>query len=113
VGAWLAEKWNLPDIISDAVMHHHDPWNAKTDQSFVALATVADLLCHNSQIGDSGRPARPQYDERLWNIFAGAAMPLDEPDLERLQTDFLVEYDRSEAFVSVIQEGESGSRDEL
>ncbi|MDR2578363.1 MAG: HDOD domain-containing protein [Chitinispirillales bacterium] len=107
VGAWLAEKWNLPAIISDTVMHHHEPWNAKTDPSFVALITVADILCHLTQIGSSGRNGCPKYDERLWHIFDGASIPLDETDLERLQMEFLAEYGKSEAYTSVVREDDA------
>ncbi|MCL2219385.1 MAG: HDOD domain-containing protein [Chitinispirillia bacterium] len=103
IGAWLAEKWNLPDIICDTVKHHHDPWNASSDPAFVAHITVADTLCHLTQTGDSARNAPPKYDERLWNIFADALVPIDEIDLESLQSDFLVEYGKSEAYSSVIK----------
>jgi len=108
IGAWLAEKWNLPPIISDTVLHHHDPWNAKTEPAFVAHVTVADVLCHLTQIGSSARTDCPQYDERLWNIFDNAAMPLDETDLDRLQADFLAEYGKSEAYASQFQDNDSG-----
>jgi len=108
VGAWLAEKWNLPAIISDTVKHHHDPWNAEVDPTFVAHVTVADALCHQTQTGDSGRTAPPQYDARLWDIFAGAAVPIDETDMERLQSDFMVEYGKSEAYTSVVRTDDHG-----
>ncbi|MDR3011808.1 MAG: HDOD domain-containing protein [Chitinispirillales bacterium] len=107
IGAWLAEKWNLPSIISDAIKHHHDPWNSKANPSFVALVTVADMLCHQTRIGSSGRAACPQYDERLWDIFVAAAIPLDESDLGRLRLEFMAEYEKSEAYVSVVQDGEA------
>ncbi|MFP4013669.1 MAG: HDOD domain-containing protein [Chitinispirillaceae bacterium] len=104
IGSWLAEKWNLPAIIADTIENHHQPWNAKTDASFVATVTVADLLCHLSETGNSGRLAAPVYDERLWDIFSKAGMPIDEPDLEQLQAEFLVEFDKSEAYISLMQD---------
>jgi putative nucleotidyltransferase with HDIG domain len=104
IGAWLAEKWNLPAIICDTVKHHHQPWNAAADPSFVALITVADLLCHRTGMGNSGRGGSPQYDDRLWDIFSKAAMPLDESDLPQFQSDLLAEFDKTENFVSFIQD---------
>jgi HD-like signal output (HDOD) protein len=98
VGSWLAENWNLPPIICDAVKYHHAPWDAKVEPAFVATITVADALCHLTKIGDSGRKACPKYDERLWHIFDGAGIPIDESDLKRLQADFLTEYGESEAY---------------
>jgi len=103
VGAWLAEKWNLPSIICDTVKHHHDPWNAESDPAFVAHITVADILCHLTQTGDSARNAPPNYDDRLWDIFAAAGVPIDQTDTERLQSDFLAEYAKSEAYTSVVK----------
>jgi len=104
VGAWLAEKWNLPAIICETLKYHHEPWNAAIDPSFVAFVTVADLLCHRTGMGNSGRSSPPQYDERLWDIFSKAAMPLDESDLVQLQSDLLAEFDKTENFVSFIQD---------
>jgi putative nucleotidyltransferase with HDIG domain len=98
VGAWLAENWNLPPIICDAVKYHHAPWEAKVEPSFVATVTVADILCHLAKTGDSGRKGCPIYDERLWQIFDSANIPIDESDLRRLQADFLAEYGASEAY---------------
>jgi putative nucleotidyltransferase with HDIG domain len=106
IGAWLAEKWNLPAIISDTIMHHHDPWDSRTEPAFVALVAVADILCHRAQIGSSGRSDCPLYDDRLWNILDAAGVPVDETDMERLQAEFLAEYGRSEAYVSVVQDGD-------
>ncbi len=105
IGAWLAEKWNLPSIIADTILNHHEPWNATTDQAFVATVTVADLLCHMTSTGNSGRIDSPKYDERLWDIFSKAGMPLDESDLDKLQSDFLAEFDKSEAYISLMQDG--------
>jgi len=104
IGAWLAEKWNLPAMICDTVKHHHQPWNAVIDPSFVAIITLADLLCHRIDKGNSGRSGLPVYDERLWDIFSKAAMPFDESDLTQLQSDLLAEFDKSENVVSFIQD---------
>jgi putative nucleotidyltransferase with HDIG domain len=109
IGAWVAEKWNLPGIISDTIRYHHEPWNAEVDKAFVAHVTVADTLCHLTKIGNSaGRTAAPRYDDRLWNVFDSASVPIDETDLDRLQEDFLAEYGRSEAYVSVVRDDDDG-----
>ncbi|KMQ50600.1 metal dependent phosphohydrolase [Chitinispirillum alkaliphilum] len=107
IGAWLAEKWNLPSMISETILHHHQPWESKKEQDFVAIITLADLLCHLTETGNSGRAVVPVYDERLWEIFVNSGFPIDESDLERLQTDFFIEYERSETFLSMINEGSS------
>jgi HD-like signal output (HDOD) protein len=57
VGGWLAEKWDLPDILTVAVEYHH-----KADsfppayQSEVMLTVLSDTMSKESEFGDSGSP---------------------------------------------------------
>ena len=104
IGGWLAEKWNLPRIIVDSINHHHDPWEAKVDAVLVAIVSVANYLCHISNIGNSGRKAPIKPDERTWDIFRKASLPFDEPDLMELQTEFLLEFDKTESMMSFMHE---------
>ena len=103
IGAWLTEKWNLPSIISETILHHHEPWAAGDNEVFVATVTLGDFLCHATSTGDSGRISPLQYDERFWDIFQKAGVAIDEPDIIRLRSDFLIEYDKSESFLSLIR----------
>jgi putative nucleotidyltransferase with HDIG domain len=105
IGSWLAEKWNLPKIISESILHHHDAWNTKAEPLFVACITLADYICHLSKTGESGRIAAPPLDEKFWQVFASAGIQLDETFLLQLQTEFLLEFDKSEAFVTMAQGG--------
>lgn len=106
VGAWLAEKWNLPYMICDAVRNHHRPWEAQVDSAFVSLVTLADILCHRAKISGAGRVSPPTYDDKFWDTLHNAQIPIDEPDLARLDAEFIEEYGKSEAYVSVVQGGE-------
>lgn len=104
VGAWLAEKWNLPEIISKTILYHHQPWDAKKDKVFVGIVNLANYLCHISGIGNSGRTVINSPEIKTWEIFQNEKIPVDEPDLTNLQMDFLLEFDKSDTFVSLIQE---------
>lgn len=104
IGGWLAEKWNLPRIIVDSIQHHHDPWNAKVDAALVAIVTIANYLCHLNTIGKSGRIVPVKPDERTWDIFRKASLPFDEPDLTELQTECLLEFDKTESLMSFMHE---------
>ena len=77
VGSWLAEKWNLPKIIVESITFHHEPWEAKAEPLLVAIVNVADYLCHLCNIGISGRLSPLKPDERTWEIFRKAMVPLD------------------------------------
>jgi len=105
IGGWLAVKWNLPGIIAESIALHHTPWLASADPVFVAVVDIADYLCHFSGIGSSGRAAMLPLDNRVWEIMARAVRPLAPDSLDELQSQFLLEFDRSETFMSFIHEG--------
>lgn len=44
IGAWLADKWNLPVAIRDTILHHHEPSLAEADVRQAALIHVADYI---------------------------------------------------------------------
>jgi putative nucleotidyltransferase with HDIG domain len=44
VGAWLAERWNLPDHLIEALALHHNPSRATRNPDLVALIHCADVL---------------------------------------------------------------------
>jgi HD-like signal output (HDOD) protein len=102
IGGWLAEKWRLPIIIAETLKLHHAPWEAVKDPVLVALVCIADHLCHRTGVGGSGRKNPLPIDTRTWRIFEENGVPLDETDLEKLQTEFLLEFDKTETFMSLI-----------
>jgi HD-like signal output (HDOD) protein len=106
IGCWLAEKWNLPKIITDTILHHHDPWNSKKEQLLVATVHLANYLSHICGMGHSGRTAPPELDIRLWELFQKSNVPIDVPDIATLQSEFLLEFDKSESFLNFISDGE-------
>jgi putative nucleotidyltransferase with HDIG domain len=103
-GAWLAEKWNLPRIIVDGIAFHHAPWDGQEDQVLDAIVSVANYLCHLNQIGISGRLHPKKPDELTWNIFNKAACALGETDLADLQTEFLMEFDKTDLMITSMKE---------
>jgi putative nucleotidyltransferase with HDIG domain len=104
VGSWLAEKWNLPKLIVESIAFHHAPWEAKAEPELVAIVNIANYLCHCCKIGYSGRQNSLPPDERTWDIFHKAMVPLDETDIDSLTTEFLIEFDRTESIMSFIHD---------
>ena len=94
IGSWLAEKWNLPRIISRTILYHHEPWDAQTDTLFIAFVHLANYLCHCSGYGHSGRLEVDQLDSRIWEVFNKENVSIDEEDIQNLQTEFLLEFDK-------------------
>jgi putative nucleotidyltransferase with HDIG domain len=44
VGGWLAERWNLPDHLVEAIRFHHVPARADKNKDLVALIHCADMI---------------------------------------------------------------------
>ncbi|MHB1167330.1 MAG: HDOD domain-containing protein, partial [Carboxydocellales bacterium] len=51
VGSRLAEKWNLPTELVDAIANHHSPMNSKSNKKITALVHIADAICLMLGIG--------------------------------------------------------------
>jgi putative nucleotidyltransferase with HDIG domain len=111
VGSWLAEKWNLPKVICETILHHHNAWEATMESEFIACVQLADFLCHMSKTGQSGRLAAPILDARFWGIFQNAGIAIDETFLPSLQTEFLLEFDKSETFLAMVGKGLAGENE--
>ena len=46
VGGWLAERWNLPDHLTESISLHHKPTEAQGNPDLVALIHCADVLAN-------------------------------------------------------------------
>jgi putative nucleotidyltransferase with HDIG domain len=103
IGGWLAEKWNLPKLISESIEFHHEPWEARKSPEFIALISLANYICHLCGLGNSCRKSAPEPDFRLWDIFQLNSIPIDITDVQSLQDEFMLEFDKSESFLTFIQ----------
>ncbi|MBN1766366.1 MAG: HDOD domain-containing protein [Sedimentisphaerales bacterium] len=65
-GAWLAEKWKLGPEIQAVIRWHHEPLSCPDEplQPLIKLVHMADYICHNQQMGESGNPS-PSYDQHV------------------------------------------------
>ncbi|HVT13323.1 MAG TPA: HDOD domain-containing protein [Fimbriimonadaceae bacterium] len=88
VGARLAEKWNLPSVIVDAIGHHHHPSELDPDSQMVDIIHLADYVASTSELttyGGDGLRFSLDHDalERLC---------IDEGELEGLSGEFIAQY---------------------
>jgi len=61
VGSWLAQRWNLPKPLSEAIKLHHIPLTAKTKPELCAIVHFADILTRAARIGSGGDPLIPPF----------------------------------------------------
>ncbi len=71
IGAWLAERWNLPEQLIEAIKFHHKPGLAERNPQLTALIHFVDHLCHKLGIGALSYETVEGYDPdalRILNI---------------------------------------------
>lgn len=82
-GYWLAEEWNLPLNLSQAVIHHHDPSKAEDSYILVCIIHVADILARALEIGNAGDRQLPAMNRRAWS-----SLNMNSKKLENILIDF-------------------------
>ena len=69
VGGWLAEKWNLPLHLVNAIVYHHRPFELSADEpnELVMLTHMGNALIRHCRVGNSG-------DQQLASLHEQVAM---------------------------------------
>ncbi len=52
IGARLAERWSLPEILVDAIRHHHDPARAEVDPRLASVAHLGEMFTSGLEMGE-------------------------------------------------------------
>ncbi|MFQ5469052.1 MAG: HDOD domain-containing protein [Gammaproteobacteria bacterium] len=64
VGAMIAEKWKLPDAITDCIRFHHTPVKTTTSP-LVDLIHISDIVCRALEIGNGGDSLIPVIEPQV------------------------------------------------
>ncbi len=51
VGAYLTEKWNLPDSLCSAIKYHHNPQNCENSKVLTSIVSLADFATQKLEAG--------------------------------------------------------------
>lgn len=51
IGAYVTNKWQLPDVVCGVIMHHHSPRNATVSTVITHIVNVADHLANMNGYG--------------------------------------------------------------
>jgi len=94
IGAFLAQRWNLPREIVDTIAFHHRPQGAEDALLYPVVVDIANFLAHAAfdqrQETISCLPPESESMDRLG---------LDVTDFEGLKGRLLEEYAKSETFL--------------
>lgn len=92
VGEQVAEAWNLPESIANAIRFHHDPSASNTHPQLCAVICLADRSCLRMGIGPISKPELDPMD-----LGSAAILGIDAAELAQSQENFLekIEMDRA------------------
>lgn len=105
VGGWLADRWNLPAPIANAIRLHHQPLEPVRQREIVLLVHFADFLVRMAGIGDSGNKLPPELLDNVREEMTKLGISSDAESLERMRMDLILELDKADAFFSILKEG--------
>ena len=95
-GAYLLKKWNLPEVLIDAVMNHHSPMDSTTDPEMASAVHLADIVTHMLQIGASGEQVVPKYEQ-----FAARQLNISIADFETLVPEIDAQVKKSNELLAL------------
>lgn len=68
IGQFLIEKWNLPPVLGDVILHHHEPSNSENKQ-LTSIVHLADYMTQKLGIGAFNWDEKLTYDPLVMETF--------------------------------------------
>jgi HD-like signal output (HDOD) protein len=75
IGGALAERWNLPQMLQQAIKYHHAPQPAQECFSTTAIVHCADILVRALDFGYGGDNQLPNMSEAVWKSLNMDSIP--------------------------------------
>lgn len=94
IGRWLAEKWNLPRSLTEAIAFHHRPGEAKEALELAAIAHIADIISREKESSFSGDNSIPPLSAQAWDLLRLKKIDIEpimfsiDEEMERAKTLF-------------------------
>ena len=98
VGAWLAERWNLPVLLVEAIKYHVNPEACPRNPELPLLVYLADYLSNQCQLGRSGSRGVDRLPEEIIEL-ARKTLSLTPEALEAHRAALYAEYDKASSFM--------------
>lgn len=85
MGSFVADKWNLPQVINDSILYHHDPKEMKNIDPIVVIIYMANIF--SNVYLEKLDVVYEMFDSELMKF-----MNIDREDLEKLKESIEEEY---------------------
>ena len=99
VGSWLAERWNLPEILVDAIKHHMHPELCPRNPELALMVYLADYLSTKCSLGQSGSRGIEIVPEVVLEL-AQSTLSITPDTLEVFRSNLYAEYDKASSFMT-------------
>jgi HD-like signal output (HDOD) protein len=94
IGGFLAERWNLPANLQNAVKCHHKPSLAHDHYQTTAIVHCADIFIRALDCGNGGDMKIPSFSEQVWK-----SLGFDTIDLNSLLENIQDEIEKASVFI--------------
>ena len=102
VGLVLAQMWNLPVSIQEAIAYHHTPEQAEKAPFTVSIVRVADLFCKAKKIGFGGDNRGFIFNEDIsWLLIQKIKPDIANIDIEKFTYELDDEIEKVKEFVNI------------
>jgi len=94
-GGLLADRWNLPKTLCDAIAYHHElpsmtSFSPLRDPRIVAITYISEAFCEHYEIGwDGDFGGADLRNERAWDVLLGKHKAYTTSDIDNLITETL------------------------
>ena len=68
IGRLLAERWNLPSNLVNAISYHHNPVQADENSREASIVHLADIFARALNVGSGGDSKMPALDPAAWEM---------------------------------------------
>ena len=110
IGGWLAEKWNLPQSLVEAITYHHNPMAIDKPGEILMITHAANALTRHNHIGQAGDSLGASLNPAVSTLFKGGRDISDEALLAELSKGLETELENARVFNELEAELFEGSK---
>lgn len=104
LGYFIAQKWRLPEYVSDVILYHHQP-SQSSYKEIAALISLADLLAKSKEMSCGGdKMSFILSDEEAWHVMKDRGYGIDELDVERITFEMETIGEQVHRYIDTIME---------
>ena len=93
IGFFLANKWSLPEHLSNAILNHHKPSSAEETDVLTSIVHLVDYMTQKLEIGDYYLDTGCEFDEAVLEVLGIASLEDLEVFIEGYRELFNEELD--------------------